>query len=105
MDGIIQTAILCLLKSFQAYVSPQEPLGGGRGAKAPNTSDSAAQYEDRRGTSEMGTQSSGVGRTKTAHSIGVGGSVDSSEAGVQSSLQALMHSIGTQGTRTCWPIP
>lgn len=49
----------------------------------------------------MGTQSSEVGgaKKKSAHSIGVGrGNVDMSEAGVQSSIQALMHSIGTQGS-------
>lgn len=74
-------------------MSPQE-LGGGRDAKP---TDSAAQRDNRWRTSEMGTQSSGVGRAKTAHSIGVGESVDMSEAGVQSSMQALMHSTGTQG--------
>ena len=83
----------------------QSVSAGGR-AGGRGTSDSAAQYDEMANMSEMGTQSSGVGGAKgmASHSIGVGGGVDMSEAGVQSSLQTFMHSIGTQGKCRIYPI-
>ena len=33
----------------------------------------------------------------SVHSVGVGGGIEMSEAGVQSSNRTSMHSIGTQG--------
>ena len=53
---------------------------------------------------EMSTQAGKAGKKKKkkapAHSIGIGGGVSMSEAGVQNGPQAAMYSIATQGMLT-----